>query len=267
MSLDAAIARLGELEQNVLRELVALSSAKELSETAFQTAAVSLRSQLRRHLALAEQLEAAATEQDRPAEQADAIAHARSHRAENATLANHLREIGTRVRASRPEREAAERTSLLVGGGGAGDQTEAADRAALSSARETTASLQRLKQMMAEELARSDTTMRTLDAQGNTLNDTQREHRGIGETLKTSKRALSRLSRRDFTDCVLLTLGFVFFMLVVLLIMKRRMGFGGTTFTPWRSVERVGAAAPPQTLTATPGDVQEPVGAIDHGEL
>ena len=58
MEVSAVVARLGELEQGVLRELVALSSAKELTETAFQTAAVSLRAQLRRHLLLVEQLEA-----------------------------------------------------------------------------------------------------------------------------------------------------------------------------------------------------------------
>ena len=41
MSLEVggAVARLGEIEQAVLRELVALSSAEDLGETAFQTPA------------------------------------------------------------------------------------------------------------------------------------------------------------------------------------------------------------------------------------
>ena len=155
---------------------------------------------------------------------------ARRHRAEGDALAASLRELGAKVRAGAAELEAAERAALLLGGadgnGGGGEGSAAgrlSARAATQASRDATASLRRTRELMAQELERSDLQLRMLHDQGAELKSTLRDHHGLTGTLSTGRRALSRLQRRDFTDRVLMILGFLFFLLVVLHILKKRL--------------------------------------------
>ena len=223
-----------ELEQALLGELVLLAEehgARRLTPTTFVTAAAGVRRRLEQHAEQVAELEQLASEHDRPADQEEAMRQARRHRAEGDALAASLRELGAKVRAGAAELEAAERAALLLGGadgnGGGGGEGSAAGRlsarAATQASRDATASLRRTRELMAQELERSDLQLRMLHDQGAELKSTLRDHHGLTGTLSTGRRALSRLQRRDFTDRVLMILGFLFFLLVVLHILKKRL--------------------------------------------
>ena len=222
------------LEAEVLRELLRLAeleAAGGLSQPALHAASASLRATLRRHAGLADELERLAAECDRPAEQEAATAQARRHRTENATLVSSLRELASKAQASRARHEDDERAALLGGEGeGVGTGSRPAARAGVGAARDVTESLRRTRMIMADELQRAEygwpnsnrrlrraqsddapshpvfgsNTMRALDAQGKSLKDTLAEQQGVGSSLKTGKRALSKLQRRDVTDAILL---------------------------------------------------------------
>ena len=64
----------------------------------------------------------------------------------------------------------------------------------------------------------------SLDAQNKVLKDVVQQQHAIAKELASGKRALSRLQRREFTDKVLLFLGFGLFLLVALHIVRKRPG-------------------------------------------
>ena len=269
-SVRALTQALAEIKQAVVRELVQLSSAEKLEQATFQAVASTLRAQLRRHALLVEQLEAVAGEQDRPTDRAEALALARAHRAESRTLAESLRDLGARVRASKQEQELAEHAALLDAGvSGAGGKV-LSERAALQSARDVTSSLQRTRQLMADELTRSSCTLRTLDAQGKSLNETLQEHKAVTGTLGVGRRQLSRLHRRDFTDKLLLGLGFLFFLLVVVHVVHRRVGglFSWGSSPPIEDASTVHVPLqPPAPPLPTLGQPATPAGLIHEAVL
>jgi len=275
---------LTDLEQAVLRELVQLAernSAHPLQVSEFQPAGAALRRRLRAHNERVDELRELAGEHGREADRAEAERHVHRHAAEGGTLLDSLRELGARVQAHRPQHEAAERTALLLGaeaglaGGGSGDAGGASggaggprrglsDRMAVQSARDATSALARTRKLMAEELQRSDVTLRSLDTQGKSLRDTLQEHRSIIGSLAASRRALSRLQRRDFTDKILLAIGFSFFCLVVLHIAKKRLGLAAgrilwLLFGWWRGEGSAG-----DLLTAAAAVASD---AVDHGHV
>ena len=242
-----------QLEQTVLRELVRLAernAAQPLSLAELQSAAPLLRRKLRQHSEAVEELSELARAHEIPADQAEAGARVARHQAEGGRLADSLRELGTRVQAQRPQQEAAARAELLMGGRGGGDGAldqggtgrpeGLGDRVAVASARDTTETLSRTQKLMAEELQRSDATLRSLNTQSRSMQDTLQEHRAIVGSLNASRRALARLKRRDFTDRILLAAGLFFYCLVVLYIVKRRLGFAG-----WRLFSLFGAPPAP----------------------
>jgi protein transport protein SEC20 len=233
----SASRELTDLEQSVLRELIQLAeqhAAHPLLLSEFQPAGAALRRRLRAHSERVDELRGLAGELGRPAERAEADAHVQRHAAEGNALLDSVRELGARVQANRPQQQAAERTALLLGAGAAAGDGDTggpkssrrglSDRMSVQSARDATSALARTRRMMAEELSRSNLTLKSLDTQSKSLRNTLQEHRSIVSSLAASRRALSRLQRRDLTDKILLGLGFLFFCLVVLYIAQKRLG-------------------------------------------
>ena len=231
-----------ELEQSVLRELLRLaeaSSAGDLPPATFEAASSGVRASLRRHAEQVDALEQLAAVQDRPSEEEEVRALVRRHRAEAGTLSTSLRELAAKVRSDRSQREASERAALFapVAGGDSSDGSSAPSgassrsgrlsaRASAQAARDVTESLRRTRALMANELQRTEATLRSLDEQGKKLRGTLNEHRGIDGTLASGRRKLNRLETRDMTDKVLFALAFGFFVCVVLHIVNKRLGLG-----------------------------------------
>ena len=231
-----------ELEQSVLRELLRLAeanSAGDLHPATFEAASSGVRASLRRHAEQVDALEQLAAVQDRPSEEEEVRALVRRHRAEAGTLSMSLRELAAKVRSDRSQREASERAALFapVAGYDSSDGSSAPSgassrsgrlnaRASAQAARDVTESLRRTRALMANELQRTEATLRSLDEQGKKLRGTLNEHRGIDGTLASGRRKLNRLETRDMTDKVLFALAFGFFVCVVLHIVNKRLGLG-----------------------------------------
>ena len=234
----AAIAslQLVELEQSILRELLRVAEANgtgDLMPADFEAASTGLRASLRRHSEQVDALEQIAVVQDRLVEEEEVRAHVRRHRAEAVTLAASLRELAAKVRSDRSQREASERAALFAPAAGAADSSEGGAssrsggytaRQSAQTARDVTESLRRTRALMANELQRTEASLRSLDDQGKKLKTTLNEHRGIDGTLASGRRKLNRLDTRDTTDKVLFALAFGFFCCVVLHIVHKRLG-------------------------------------------
>ena len=206
--------------------------------TSVDTEAAAVRSQLRAHDERISQLEEFAAVQDRPTDEAEVRAVVRRHRAKSTELAASLRELTIKARTARPGIEAAERAALFAmdaegatRAGGADDPKAvgASARASAQAARDVTGSLRRTYQLVNAENERTEATLRSLEEQGRTLKGTLKEQRGIGGTLNSGKRKLSKLEKREFTDRVLIAAAFAFFLLVVVHITKRRLGLSFLT--------------------------------------
>jgi uncharacterized protein (UPF0335 family) len=268
-----------ELEQSVLAELMRLdedlgkpvNAAASVVPAAFESASSSLRAQLRAHTERVERLEELAVIQERPADEADAHAHARRHAAEGAALQTQLRELAVRARAHRAKVEEAERAALFAieeefggasassaaGGGGSGGL---AARASTQAARKVTESLRRTRELMGSELQRFDSTLRELDDQGRSLKSTEEQHRGhIDGSLSAGKRKLTRLQQREQTDRVLIGLAFAFFVLTVLYIVKKRVGLN------FASIAALFSPPPPPAIP-TPSVSGVPAGVAPGAE-
>ena len=217
------------LEQDILREMLRLAElnhANSLPAADFEAATAAVRASLRHHAERIQWLVHLASMQDRLSDEEDMRSQVRRHRAESEALTASLRELAAKVRTDRVSRQAAERAALLAGKSERITSVSSGldGRAHANAARNVTESLRRTRQLMASELQRTDATLRSLDEQGKSLKGTLGEQRGIQETLGTGRRKLNRLAQRETTDKVLIGCAFVFFVLVVLHIIKRRLG-------------------------------------------
>ena len=73
-------------------------------------------------------------------------------------------------------------------------------------------------------LTRGSAAAQSLDAQKKVLKDAEQRQHSIAKELASGRRALRQLQRREFTDKLLLFLGFGIFLLVNLYIVRKRLG-------------------------------------------
>jgi hypothetical protein len=76
---------------------------------------------------------------------------------------------------------------------------------------------------MVADLARVNEVSSVLLADSEKLRDVGGEYTQYGSSLKTARDLLKTMQRRENTDKILLGFGFLFFILVVLYILKRRL--------------------------------------------
>ena len=250
-----------ELEQAAVAKMIKLQDNTHdntnLTRT-FATESAHIHRTLRDHANATDALAHLVSTLDQPADAAAAQPHVDAHRAENRALLRAVHNLSLQVYAAKPRQAEADRAALLQPpeGGAASAANASADRLAIQSARDATAALRRTQKLMAAELERSDATLRSLDAQGKALKDTLREQKSAGHAAHASKRALNRLKRRERTDKVLVAFGFTFFVLVVLHIMKKRLGsrlaWLGSSLLSWGQAD-VEDAARGLTGSTVPG--------------
>ncbi|KAI9220827.1 Sec20-domain-containing protein [Blastocladiella britannica] len=102
-----------------------------------------------------------------------------------------------------------------------GSEKDQASRAA----KEATATLQRMTQMMAQELEKSATNVTALDTQTRLLKQVKNEHNSLGGVLQSTKSLLTDLEHRDRTDKLIIGFAVLVFVSVVAYILKKRVFF------------------------------------------
>ncbi|KAF9055800.1 Sec20-domain-containing protein [Panaeolus papilionaceus] len=88
---------------------------------------------------------------------------------------------------------------------------------------DVTDALRRTIAMMQAELERSVLTTQMLDSSTDALRSTSGQHDTLNAVMSTSKHLITALEKSDWLDRVLLISAFVFFLLVVLFILKQRI--------------------------------------------
>ena len=98
---------------------------------------------------------------------------------------------------------------------------------------DVTDALRRTVSLMQAELERSVLTTQMLDSSTATLRSTSLQHDVLNSVMFTSKQLITALEKSDWLDRILIISGFVFFLLVVLFILKQRIIDRGFRIAFW----------------------------------
>ena len=98
---------------------------------------------------------------------------------------------------------------------------------------DVTDALRRTVSLMQSELERSVLTTQMLDSSTATLRSTSLQHDALNSVMSTSKQLITALEKSDWVDRILIISGFVFFLLVVLFILKQRIIDRGLRVAFW----------------------------------
>ena len=98
---------------------------------------------------------------------------------------------------------------------------------------DVTDALRRTVSLVQAELERSVLTTQMLDSSTATLRSTSFQHDTLNSVMSTSKQLITALEKSDWLDRILIISGFVFFLLVVLFILKQRIVDRGLKIAFW----------------------------------
>ena len=98
---------------------------------------------------------------------------------------------------------------------------------------DVTDALRRTVSLMQAELERSVLTTQMLDSSTATIRSTSLQHDTLNSVMSTSKQLITALEKSDWLDRILIISGFIFFLLVVLFILKQRIVDRGLRIAFW----------------------------------
>ncbi|MED6133199.1 hypothetical protein PIB30_026268 [Stylosanthes scabra] len=142
------------------------------------------------------------------------------------TLRLNLRNANMQAKANMRKAAQEERAQLL----GGGEESTARRRnlqtkAGMTSAAESiTESLRRTRQLMAQEVERSTSTLMTLDESTGVLKKAESEYKGHRSLLMRTRNLLSTMQRQDVLDRIIMAVGFLLFSFAVLYVVSKRIG-------------------------------------------
>eukprot|EP01028_Stygiella_incarcerata_P006042 TRINITY_DN247_c0_g1_i1.p1 TRINITY_DN247_c0_g1~~TRINITY_DN247_c0_g1_i1.p1 ORF type:complete len:234 (+),score=63.61 TRINITY_DN247_c0_g1_i1:310-1011(+) len=119
-----------------------------------------------------------------------------------------------------------ERRKLLLSNGSGGEvllRRRSKEQSEREQAENITDRLERFQKLLGTEISKVQESLGVLDGDSSVLRETKSEHRTYHSAIMGAHRALDRIRRRDRTDRILISFGFVMFLLVVIYIFKRRV--------------------------------------------
>ncbi|KAL5542437.1 hypothetical protein UlMin_010147 [Ulmus minor] len=122
---------------------------------------------------------------------------------------------------------AQEERELLLGGGGESTirRRNLQTKVGMTSAAESiTESLRRTRQLMAQEVERTASTLMTTEESTGVLKNAESEYKGHRSLLMRTRNLLSTMQRQDVLDRVILAVGFFLFACAVLYVVSKRIG-------------------------------------------
>nr|GMD50942.1 Sec20 family protein [Ipomoea batatas] len=126
-----------------------------------------------------------------------------------------------------PQLPTDDQRELLLRGGGESTirRRNLQTKAGMTSAAEgITESLRRTRQMMIQEVERSESTLMTFEESTGVLRKAESEYKGHRSLLMRTRNLLSTMQRQDVIDRVILVVGFLLFALAVLYVVSKRIG-------------------------------------------
>lgn len=158
-------------------------------------------------------------------------------RHQHSLLRSRIHTLDGRYRSEISETRLAERRFLLAGASSSGDgdargsggsgglrQRVQAQTSEINKKRDVTASLQRTRQMMADELEKAQAATKVLDEGDATIDGATATLRGYSDDIGASKTLLREFASEDRKERLYLALAVAFFVLTVLYILYARLG-------------------------------------------
>jgi len=137
------------------------------------------------------------------------------------------------------------------------------DDALIQANGDVTQALQRTISLMQGELERSVLSSQMLDSSSSSLRSTSSMHDTLNNVMGTSKQLITALEKSDWLDRLLIMSGLVFFLLVVLFILKQRIVDRGLRVAFWWTRFLPDFSGDTELVTtATSGEVLSSAGAV-----
>lgn len=161
---------------------------------------------------------------DQEVQSATALLHSWKNQSHN--LRMNLRNANLQAKAN-IRKAAQEERELLLGGGeeSTARRRNLQTKVGMTSAAESiTESLRRTRQLMAQEVERSATTLMTFEESTGVLKKAESEYKGHRSLLMRTRNLLSTMQRQDVIDRVIMAVGFFLFSCAVLYVVSKRIG-------------------------------------------
>nr|GEV13046.1 sec20 family protein [Tanacetum cinerariifolium] len=142
------------------------------------------------------------------------------------SLRSNLRNANLQAKANM-RKAAQEERELLLGGGeeSTARRRNLQTKAGMTYAAESiTESLRRTRQMMVQEVERSESTLMAFEESTGVLKKAESEYKGHRSLLGRTRNLLSTMKRQDVLDRIILIVGFTLFSLAVLYVVSKRIG-------------------------------------------
>ncbi|XP_063432300.1 vesicle transport protein SEC20-like [Mytilus trossulus] len=190
------------------------------SREALEEINTEIRGKLRKLRKKIEDLERLANEQDREEDRITLLHDVGNHKQQLTNTVSTLRQsnLSAQLAIDRSEKD-----QLLNGGTGLRKRGGNSKEGLAKVASDITENLMALNRKIADQVKQSESTKSTLLKSSTTITSTQEEMKSMGGHIKNSQRLITKYSRRQFTDKLLIFLALVFFFVTVLYIMKKRI--------------------------------------------
>jgi len=148
------------------------------------------------------------------------------HEKEQQNLNDLFRKANIQSKSNLDKQRIKEKEALLKGGEESQHIKEMNSKAAImKTASDVTLRMRRTRQLISEEVQRSNVTMDVLAGSSKTIYNVRQEYGSLNNFIRSAKGLLTQIERREITDKLLILFGLVVFFLVVIFIMRKRMKF------------------------------------------
>ncbi|KAA1072178.1 hypothetical protein PGT21_029407 [Puccinia graminis f. sp. tritici] len=215
-----------ELESVQLKQLSRTQHQQQEheKEDSFTSITNQIKSELNRIDHHLEELEILADECEDESSRTEALRIVEDHRKHATRLRASFRTISLEVKRTLANNTLqSSRAELLSGATAKPGRSSNTEEALMSASSDVTQSLRNTLEIMRQELDRSVMSTHLLEQQTATLQLTSDQYMSFGELMKTSRALISTLQRADLMDRILLTGALLFFMLVCIYILKKRI--------------------------------------------
>lgn len=218
--LDNIRATIADVSSNQLHQL---SSDRSINQDSFDSITSQIKIELNQLDNKLDELEILADECEEDSIRSHALKIVQEHRNDASRLRSSLRTISLEVKRTMSNAAIQSSRAELLSGAKPKNRSSDPEEALMSASSDVTQSLRNTLELMKQELDRSVMSTHMLEQQTATLKLTSDEYFTFGELMKTSRALITSLQRADLFDRIILSAALLFFVLVCIYILKKRI--------------------------------------------
>jgi len=204
-------------------QLRQLSTDRPTTQDSFNSITNQIKLELHRIDNNLDELEVLADECEEESTRTSALQIVADHRKDAVRLRSSFRTISLEAKRALSNTTLQSSRAELLAGATPKSRSSNTEEALMSASSDVTQSLRNTLDMMRQELDRSVMSTHLLEQQTATLQLTSDQYMTFGELMKTSRALISSLQRADLMDRILLSGALLFFILVCMYILKKRI--------------------------------------------